>query len=213
MKPFDSTAKRTPGRRPFIRLLLAAGLVAGGILILRSLLPDPEQEALTELTRADLEREDEVLRIRDDGTIFSGYLVSHYPDGTLRSRSRVVDGRLHGLSEGWYADGTPEISEQFREGVSHGVRLRWHPNGEMASRAEIADGQLHGDFRRWRADGTLWQVIRMRENQPHGLSKAYFPSGYLETRTEMERGAVVRQEFWEDGIMSDLGENPNAASL
>ena len=213
MKEVDSTERRSPGRKGLLLLLLVAG-VAGGILLAIELLrPDSATATIAELTREALERDGEVLRIRDDGTIFSGYLVSHYPDGTLRSRSRVVDGRLHGLSEGWYADGTPEIREEFRAGLSHGVRLRWHPNGEMASRAEIEDGQLHGVFRRWREDGTLWQVIHMRHSQPHGISKAYFPSGYLEARTEIERGNVVRQEFWDDGVMSDEGKNPNSASL
>ncbi len=162
-------------------------------------------ETLPELTRDDLERDGEVLRIRADDTIFSGYLVSFYPDGVLRSRTRVVEGRLDGLSEGWYPDGTQEIHEEFRAGVSHGVRVRWHPNGQIASRAEITDGRQHGVFRRWREDGTLFQVIHMRENQPHGVSKAYFPSGYLQARVEMDQGAVVNQEFWDDGIKSDDG--------
>ncbi len=213
MKPVDATAGRFPGRRVVTVLLLAGAVAAGVFHVFRSPVPDSQPDALTEMIRDDLEREGAVLRIRDDGTIFSGYLVSHYPDGTLRSRSRVVDGKLHGLSEGWYADGTPEIREAFHEGVSHGVRYRWHPNGEMASRTEIEDGRLHGEYRFWREDGTLFQLMSMRDDRVHGVSKAYFPSGYLQARAEVDRGVVIRRESWDDGIMSDEGKNPNSENL
>src|SRR6266511_3157124 len=49
---------------------------------------------------------------------FTGLMVEHGADGSLRSRSSVVNGLLHGLSQGWYTNGQLQVTEQFKEGVS-----------------------------------------------------------------------------------------------
>lgn len=48
-------------------------------------------------------------------------------------------------------------------------------------------------------EGSLFQEIQMVEGRAHGPSRSFFPSGYLQAVVEMEQGAVLRQEFWEDG--------------
>ncbi len=200
------SADQTKSRRRILRAatvtLFAGAAVFAAFFALRSG-PAKPAEPTRELAQGDLERTDGRLAAADSGETFSGTMVSHYPDGTLRSRSEVVEGRLHGVSEGWYPDGTRETREHFREGVSHGIRERWYPNGQLASRAEIVDGRLHGVFRRWHENGTPAQVIHMREGTAHGLSLGYFPSGYLQARVELNNGDIIRQDFWEDGYMKE----------
>ena len=189
---------------PFGKVLLpvtcAALLLA---LIIHISTPSPAPEAPPELSREALAFGPEGLRPHESDVPFSGYMLSHYPDGTLRSRSQVVDGLLHGISEGWYPDGTLETRERFRHGISHGTRLRWYPDGQLASRAEIRSGQMHGVFQRWHECGAVAQIIHMHEGLPHGLSKAYFPSGFLQARVEMEHGTVVNHEYWDDRRMRE----------
>lgn len=179
-------------------------VLAVGVCIFLFLSGPDEPRTGPERARAELEHVDGRLAAAESGEAFTGTMVSRYPDGTLRSRSEVVEGRLHGVSEGWYPDGTLETREHFREGVSHGVRERWYPNGQLASRAEIRGGKLHGVFRRWHENGHPSQVIHMREGTAHGLSLGYFPSGYLQARVELDNGDVVRQEYWQDGQMKEL---------
>ncbi|MCC5808382.1 MAG: toxin-antitoxin system YwqK family antitoxin [Opitutales bacterium] len=181
--------------------VLAAAAVALYFLFISG--PQATETPRTERARAELAQVDGRIAAAESGEAFSGTMVSNYPDGTVRSRSEVVEGRLHGVSEGWHPDGTLETREHFREGVSHGVRERWHPNGQIASRAEIRDGRLHGVFRRWHENGNPAQIIHMQDGVAHGLSLGYFPSGYLQARVELDNGDVVRQEYWEDGSMKE----------
>ena len=200
-------APASPTRSARFRRLLAGSAVLATVGALYFFVfsgPDAADAPGPERARAELEQVDGRLAAAESGEAFSGTMVSHYPDGTLRSRSEVVEGRLHGVSEGWYPNGMIETREHFRDGVSHGVRKRWHPNGQLASRAEIREGKLHGTFRRWHEHGQPSQVIHMREGVAHGLSLGYFPSGYLQARVELDNGDVVRQEYWEDGHMKEL---------
>ena len=204
-----TAAPASPTRSARFRRLFAGSAVLAAVgalyfFVIRG--PDATEAPGPERVRAELKQVDGRLAAAESGEAFTGTMVSHYPDGTLRSRSEVVEGRLNGVSEGWYADGTLETREHFHDGVSHGVRERWHPNGQLASRAEIREGQLHGTFRRWHGNGELAQVIEMRAGVPHGLSLGYFPSGHLQARVMLNEGDVVQQEFWEDGQMKNFRE-------
>ena len=135
---------------------------------------------------------------------FTGLMFEHSYGGTLRSRSAVTNGLLHGLSEGWYTNGQLQVTEHFKEGVSHGVRAKWHPNGAKLSEGGIVDGKFHGTFRRWSESGTLAEQIEFASGQPHGLSLAWYPSGFLKTRARMNQGKVVEEKLWKDGESKDV---------
>jgi antitoxin component YwqK of YwqJK toxin-antitoxin module len=143
----------------------------------------------------------EMGRLRQQGSTnpFSGLMVEHYADGTLRSRSAVSNGVLHGLSQGWYTNGQIQVSEQFKEGVSDGVRTKWYPGGAKQSEASIAAGKLNGTFRRWHENGAVSEQAEFVADKPEGVSVSYFPSGYLKARVVMKDGKAVEQNSWKDG--------------
>jgi antitoxin component YwqK of YwqJK toxin-antitoxin module len=130
---------------------------------------------------------------------FTGVMVEFYPDGARLSRSVVVEGHLHGLSEGWHPDGQLQVREHFVHGLSHGERVKWHANGATQSLAVIVEGQLHGPFRRWHENGALAEELTMNRSQPDGLARAFYPSGHLKSRVRLENGRVVEQQFWPEG--------------
>jgi len=152
-----------------------------------------------EVPRAKLEVRDGRIFRHGDTTPFTGVMVEFYPDGARLSRSEVVDGRLHGLSEGWYPDGQLQVREHFVRGVSHGERVKWHANGTTQSVAVIVEGQLHGPFRRWYENGVLAEELTMNHGQPDGLARAFYPSGHLKSQVRLEQGRVVEQQFWPEG--------------
>jgi antitoxin component YwqK of YwqJK toxin-antitoxin module len=130
---------------------------------------------------------------------FSGSMVEFHGDGSLRSRSQVLQGVLHGLSEGWHTNGQMEVRENFRDGVSHGLRTRWYATGTNASRVMIVEGRLQGTFHRWHENGVLAEEVELRGGTPHGLSRAYYPSGCLKAEARVEAGKVIEQKIWKDG--------------
>lgn len=188
--------------RPALLLLLLGLGALAALLFLRPVGPSPVAvvpSAPLEAARTNLVLADGRWRVKEGTNLFTGLLLEHHPDGTLRSRSMVVNGLLHGLSEGWYTNGQAQVSEQFQEGVSHGLRTKWYPDGARQSEAAIVDGKLHGTFRRWHENGTLSEQVEFVGGQPQGVSVSYFPSGCLKARVELKNARPIRQEFWKDG--------------
>lgn len=123
--------------------------------------------------------------------LFSGWMVEMYPSGQKKSRSQVVNGRLHGLSEGWYPDGMLEVQEYFAEGVAEGPVKKWYPDGTLRSEGVAQAGKLEGVFRRWHPNGVMAEEITLREGQPHGPARAWDVNGTLLKEVIMEAGEIV----------------------
>jgi antitoxin component YwqK of YwqJK toxin-antitoxin module len=126
-------------------------------------------------------------------------MIERFADGLAKSRSAVLGGRLHGVSEGWHTNGQLQVLEHFTDGVSNGLRIKYYPNGQKQSEAHVVAGQLHGVYRRWHANGQLAEQIEFRSGKPEGVSLAYFETGFLKTRTMSRSGAVVDRQTWKDG--------------
>lgn len=147
---------------------------------------------------ADLERVDGVWRGRVGGLPVSGLIVDRNPEGGLKFRSPVREGRLDGLSEGWHANGQIQVRETFGAGIAEGPVDRWHSNGQKASEGIARSGKLEGPFSRWHENGVLAERYSLVAGVPHGTAQAWYPSGYQKAETVMEHGTVVRQRFWKD---------------
>lgn len=145
------------------------------------------------------------LHLTNATTPFTGQVTERYPDGVLRSRSRVRDGRPHGESRGWYPNGQLQVLEHFEDGVSHGLRLKWHDNGQKQSEAPVVHGVIEGTFRRWHPDASLAEEIPMKAGKPDGWAKAFHPDGSLKAEALMNSGQVVTQRFFNP---PDPGQSP-----
>ena len=162
--------------------------------------PDTERSSdLVEVARTNLVLEGGRLCFAGTTNLFTGLMVEHHAGGTLRSRTAVTNGLLHGLSHGWYTNTQLQVEETFREGTSHGTRTKWYASGVKESEAPIANGVLHGTFRRWHENGAPSEQAELVEGRPEGLSLAWFPSRSLKGRVLMKEGKVMEQTFWKDG--------------
>lgn len=155
--------------------------------------------AMAEVSRTNLVLVEGRLRQLERSHTFTGFMVEHYPDGHLLSRSAITNGLLHGLSQGWRTNGQLQITEQFKEGISHGPRVKWYSSGAKQSEANIADGKLNGPFRKWHENGSLSEQIEFDHGEAEGTSVSYFPSGCLKARVVMKDAKPIQQEFWKDG--------------
>jgi hypothetical protein len=179
--------------------IMIAAFVVGGWWLRRprSTATEPTA-AITNLARVDGRL---VLRTATH-QVFSGWLVEHHADGTPRSRSRIVDGLLDGVSEGWYTNGQIQVREHFSRGVADGLRVKWHVNGATQSVAAVVQGRLHGRFLRWHDDGSLAEEMTLLDGQPEGVSRAYYPSGFVKAEARLKAGEVLEQRFCKDGELA-----------
>lgn len=189
------------GRRPLAWTWTAAALLV--LLVVTTVVfrsRPPAEPALPEITRSELVERDGRLHRPGETQPFSGWLVERYPDGRHRSRSRLVDGVLQGVSEGWHPDGTLQIREYYAAGVCEGLRTRWHTNGVVMSQTIFVAGRPEGVFRRWHPNGVLAEQIEFRDGKEHGTSLALYPSGHLRALARVNAGELVTNEFWPDGV-------------
>lgn len=130
---------------------------------------------------------------------FTGWMIDTYSDGAVKLRSSLVDGRLHGVSEGWHTNGVRELREFFKQGIADGVRTTWHPNGRQRSEGTLVAGVQQGEFLQWYDHGVLSARVEFKDGKPHGLSQAWYPSGYLKAEALMTHGLVSARYFYQDG--------------
>jgi antitoxin component YwqK of YwqJK toxin-antitoxin module len=175
-----------------------AGMMGVAWLVLypRAVPAGPTLE-LAEVLRVD----GRLVRLAATNEVFTGWITERHPDGNLKSRSRVENGLLQGMSEGWYAKGQIQVREHFAAGLAEGLRVKWHANGATQSVATMVRGQVHGRFLRWHENGTLSEEVPMESGQPDGLSRAYYPSGFVKAEVRLKAGQVLEQRFWKDGEM------------
>lgn len=172
--------------------LLALGVL--GLVCFRQLVrPHPPE---LDVSRAALVLREGRLYQTGQTVPFTGRMIETFPDGTLQSRSRLAQGVLEGLSEGWHTNGQLAVQEWFHAGRSDGVRVKWYPNGAKLSEAQIVGGKIEGTFRRWYEDGTLAEEIQMRAGQPEGLSRAYYPGGAPKAEAQLRDGRVLERKSW-----------------
>lgn len=184
-----------------IIIVLATVCLGAGIAVaLRSPTPPPAAAApqIPEVLRSDLVLREQQLFRGSETQAFTGWMIERYTSGAYKSRSAVRSGRLEGVSEGWTTNGVLQVREHFRQGISHGPRIKWYANGAKRSEATIDQGVVTGVFRRWHEDGSLAEVAEMDRDVPHGTSRSFYPGGAPKSEVTLDHGEIRSQRYWPD---------------
>ena len=109
------------------RLCIIVAVVAAGVCALfwitrKSNVVAIRESAVPEVILSSLTRTDARLCRTNETQPFTGFAIEKHRDGTLKSRSMIVNGLLHGLSEGWFTNGQTQVTENFTNGVSWPIR-------------------------------------------------------------------------------------------
>lgn len=200
-----ANSRATDTRTRLLLAMLGLALVVGLVESSRNALDTAESSASAPLSMARFRLENKAGQFfRPGSTVtFTGWITDHTPDGKVRLKTAVLDGRLHGLSEGWTTNGTLELRESFHRGLPHGLRMTWHANGQKRSEGRILFGLQQGVYRQWTETGALMAEADFKDGKPHGLSRAWHPSGCLKAEALMNHGEVVTRHFYPDGAQRE----------
>jgi len=198
MKIQPNSALRTAA---IIMLVIGAGFIV--FQIYRS---NPPDVVLQEFDLAELTNQNDRLYVIGQTNAFTGVMTESYPDGSVKSKSEIADGRMHGKSEGFFLNGQKQIEEYFKLGVSDGIRTHWDTNGIKESEGRIVHGEFDGEYRKWHTNGQIAEQIFFEKGKPHGVAKSWYPSGFLKSRVEMEVGETKQRETWNDTEKRDEDE-------
>jgi hypothetical protein len=64
-------------------------------------------------------------------TPFTGLAVERWPNGKLKQRWPMEDGKWHGLVEEWDASGQQRVATNFDHGARNGKNTYWNPDGSV----------------------------------------------------------------------------------
>jgi len=171
----------------FIAFALAA---LGGWWVSQQKQPEPI-EANRELLLSLIVRSNDMMFASGATNPFSGSVVEYYSSGKLKSKTEILSGKLHGVSHGYFTNGQMQVEEFFTNGVSHGVRKKWHTDGQLLSEGEIIGGQFHGAFKKYHENGKMAQEVMLSNGVPHGISRSWDTNGTLVNTVEMANGKKI----------------------
>jgi hypothetical protein len=199
MQPNDvSPSPRQTSRRSWLALAAVCTALVGGALWWTANQPETPRPTTT-VARRTLEVRDGVFFQPGSTTAFTGRITDHYEDGSVKLRTEVVAGRLHGESVGWFTNGVQELVEHFRDGKPHGVRTTWDESGRKRSEGGLVEGRQAGVFRQWHENGQLAAEAAFADGEPHGLSVAWHPDGSLKAEAMMDHGKVLDRRVYPVG--------------
>lgn len=188
----DTPQTTRPKVSPATWLLAITLSALGGWWISQQEQPKPV-EAERELLLSLIVRSNDMMFASGATNPFTGAVVEYYSNGKLKSKTEVETGKLHGVSHGYFTNGQMQVEEFFTNGVSHGIRKKWHLDGTLLSEGEIIAGQFHGAFKKYHENGKLAQEVMLSNGVPHGISRSWDTNGSVLNTVEMRNGKKVEE--------------------
>jgi len=125
-----------------------------------------------------------------DKKVYSGYVESYYPDGSVKQRFGVYNGLKQGESLDWFEDGHLKFSSYYHQGKLHNVKKVWYGNADhqLASELNYHLGTLNGLQLKWYPTGEIYKRMNMNMGIEEGMQQAYRKNGVLYANYEAREG-------------------------
>jgi len=92
--------------------------------------------------RSLLQELDGLLYALKDSEPYTGAAIDSYSSGQLRYEIEYVDGKINGLSRGWYESDRYRSEQNHGNGKLHGLRRYWLDSGRLAQDEVYVDGEI-----------------------------------------------------------------------
>ena len=122
-------------------------------------------------------------------------VISHRKDGSVFLHQYTVQGRLHGPSRSYFAEGTLASERWFVDDVAHGRAVDFSPSQVMIFRSAYRHGKLHGKFEKWNDDGSILLSGAFIDGAPEGTFVVYAKDGLVLHSTSFVQGRRDGIEF------------------
>ena len=122
--------------------------------------------------------------------------ILYYPDGTIKEKYELKNGKYHGKYCSYYETGLVETNGQFREGVMDGEWRYYYSDGKIMTVQMLRKGNTVR-FDSWDQNGN--KVI----NDGTGTLTLYYPDGSKKSTNSYKNGHFdgANQSWYPNGIM------------
>ncbi|MDH3429607.1 MAG: hypothetical protein OEQ14_06285 [Gammaproteobacteria bacterium] len=120
-------------------------------------------------------------------------------NGAVQSKSTYVDGQAHGLLTYWYANGQKSFEVDFVNGQKEGVYTSWHRGGQTKSEVNYVNGKQEGLEIAWHANGEKASETNYVHGVKQGTSRRWHENGQKAAEVDLLDGKEVGTGFeWYD---------------
>lgn len=124
----------------------------------------------------------------NNGSPFTGTLLSQTPAGDTLSISSFVNGREHGEWKTFYSRSKPRAIRYYSHGKKTGELMAWHENGQLSVKASFVDGEYDGLLQEWDAEGHLLKESTYDKGYEAGRQRAWYPNGKVRSNYTVIEG-------------------------
>ncbi|MEP2026677.1 MAG: toxin-antitoxin system YwqK family antitoxin [Reichenbachiella sp.] len=154
-----------------------------------------------EIPNIEVLEDDARFSMSTDGTIyldsikFSGYVVSYYPERSVKSKKGYYQGRLEGDFISYYPNGQIYSQRPYHLGEKHGEHLGYYEDGQLKFQYQFVNGFSQGTHKNWYASGKLKKEMNYKDGKEFGPQKYWRPDG------KMRSNYVVRENGRRYGML------------
>jgi len=129
---------------------------------------------------------------RDAEGKIQGLSIGWYEDGTLKSECNYKDGKREGVSKEWYKDGMLKSEYNYKDNKMDGVCRKWHKrSGPLYIECNYKDNKKNGAYKQWHINGTLMIDGNYKDDKREGVFKQWRSDGTLRNECIYENGIEV----------------------
>lgn len=124
--------------------------------------------------------------------LYSGFAVSYYPDGSLKEKFGVLQGKKQNQFLRWYADGHLKSVSTYHKGRLHGAKKIWSADAPhvLIAHFNYHTGKAHGAQTKWYSTGELYKKLNLNQGKEEGMQRAFRKNGVLYANYEARKGRI-----------------------
>jgi antitoxin component YwqK of YwqJK toxin-antitoxin module len=135
---------------------------------------------------------------------YSGFIIDKYPSGILASKNGYLNGKLEGIQEKWFENGTKKELRWYANNHKIGKHEGWYANGQKRFEYFIENDIPIKIHREWYPGGQLYTLFGYnKEGQPEGTQQMWFENGQIKANYVIKNG----RRFGLFGAKGCMGQN------
>ena len=127
-----------------------------------------------------------------DDLPYSGYVVSYYPDSSIKEKFGILHGKKQNKFIQWYPDGHLKNVTNYHRGKLHGEKKMWSADSPhiLIAQYNFNSGKAHGEQKKWYPDGKLFKKMNLNKGKEEGIQQAFRKNGVLYANYEAREGRI-----------------------
>ncbi|MFK7920996.1 MAG: toxin-antitoxin system YwqK family antitoxin [Bacteroidia bacterium] len=144
------------------------------------------------IDKADLQYNPKISLWTLDDQCFSGFAISRYPDGSLKQKFGVFEGRKQNQALDWFPDGHLHYLANYHKGKLQGEKKAWSMDSThiLISHLNYTSGKVHGVQKKWYATGEIFKILNLNMGKEEGVQRAFRKNGDLFANYEAREGRI-----------------------